>query len=177
MRIFFISLVLILSVFFMGFKLFNRGEVMVPKEEQVVNSLIGRAAETLKQKYKMKPIGTTVSMPRCVVKNLGVHFQIHGPVTRSEIRKVLVEVAKDFLSMVNEDLELRPLLESYPFSAKNIDIALFIKDDTGKGIRDPYISYAGIRNGKLDYVILDETDVKDEFIESYEDALNALQRH
>ena len=81
--------------------------------------------------------------------------------------------------MVNEDLELKPLLETYPFTANNVDIALFIIDDTGRGQRDPYISMAGVRNGKLDYVILVQIDgiptVKDEFFESYEDALKALK--
>jgi hypothetical protein len=167
-----------LSFFIMGFKMFENVKEYVPEEEQVVNTLIDRSAEFFKQKFKLKPIGTLVSMPNCVVKKLGIHFQIYESIERDKIRKILVEIADEFVTMINKDIAIRPLLEVYPFTVKNVDIALFIQDKNGIDVWAPHIGMASIRKGSLKYIVLEEVDdipvIREQFVESYEDALKIL---
>lgn len=149
----------------------------IPKSEQAVNNLLDKIAVSLRKEYKMKPVATNVAMPGGVVKLLGLDFQIIGPLSRDEIRKVLIESAQDFLACVNSDEAVRPYLENYPFEIKNIEIILFVIGSKGIRLDDPYIGIAGMSYGKLFYETLITTDIpttKSEFKETYEEAVQAL---
>ena len=146
----------------------------IPKSDQAVNHLFERSARSIEKKYKMKAIGTVVAMPEGVVKELGLSFQIQGPLIKEEIRKILITSAKDFLQIVNSDEAVRPYLTKYPFEIKNVEITLFLVDSQGIGLDDPYIGVAGLSRGELDYQILVTTHIpkiKCESVESYEEAL------
>ena len=118
-------------------------------------------------------------MPGGTVKLLGLDFQIRGPLPKEEIRKLLIELNREFILLVNSDENVRPYLEHYPFEIKNIEITLFFRDARGMKLNDPHISIAGISRGRLDYQVLTRTDgipsVKSESVESYEEALEALK--
>jgi hypothetical protein len=161
-----------------GYEMSNSQKYEIPKSGQAVNGLLCRIEHSLEKKYKMKTIGTNVAMPGGVVKLLGLDFHIRGPLSREEIRKILIESAQDFLTMVNSDEAVRSYLENYPFKIENVHITLFCIDSRGFKLDDPYIGIAGIARGELDYKILITTDIpsiKSEFEESYEEAMEALQ--
>jgi len=118
-------------------------------------------------------------MPGGVINLLGFHFTIQGPLTKEDLRPVLVNCAKDFLSIVNNDADVRSYLIHYPFTMNNIDVSLFLVDSSRMRLDDPYIGIAGIANGKLDYLTLVTTDIpeiKTSIEESYEDALKLLKQ-
>jgi hypothetical protein len=150
----------------------------IPQSEQIVDHLLYQIKHSLGKKYKMKTIATNVAMPGGIVKLLGLDFHIRGPLSREELRHLLVDLAQDFVAFVNSDQAIKPYLENYPFEVKNIDITLFIRDSRGIRLEDPYIGVAGISRGRLDYQILITADdipsVKNESEESYEEALQAL---
>jgi hypothetical protein len=150
-----------------------------PSRGQIVNDLLYRTANSFEKKYKINAIATTISMPGGAVKLLGLDFQVRGPLSKEEIRKILIDLAQDFVVSVNSDEAIKPYLENYPFEIKNIEITLFFMDSRNIRLNDPYIGIAGISRGKLDYQILITTDIpsiKSEFDESYEEALQALNR-
>lgn len=170
--------------FFLIFSLINlsfimpRNHVEMPENERIVNETICKIAASLQKKYKMQPIGTSISMPDGIVKELGIDFQIIGPLTREELRKILVDCAQELLSVVNTTNELLPFLEKTIFSVDNVDINLFIVDTNGVRLEQPNIGVAGIIRGKLDYEILVTEDipiVKNSYVETYEDALKFLK--
>ncbi|PJD93785.1 MAG: hypothetical protein CK425_12410 [Parachlamydia sp.] len=147
--------------------------------EEAVNDLLYRIAHSFEKKYKVNTIATNVAMPRGIVKLLGLDFQVRGPLSKEEIRKILIALSQDFLVSVNSDEAIKPYLENYPFEIKNIEITLFFMDSRNIRLNDPYLGIAGISRGKLDYQILITTDIpsiKSEFDESYEEALQALNR-
>jgi hypothetical protein len=173
--IFFLSLGVVV---FMGCNMSQHESENIPMSEQAVNSLMGKIARSFKQKYNMRACGLAVAMPRGVVKELGLDFRIYGPLSRDEIRKVLVRSVQEFLLLVNSDEAVKPYLENYPFTFKNVDISLFLNGFNGNGLDDPHIGIAGISKGKLDYEILITTDIpttKSRFVETYEEALKALE--
>ncbi len=167
-------------IIFVGCEMPNHQNVEIPKSEKAVNDLLYKISQSFEKKYKMNAIATNVSMPGGVVKLLGLDFQIRGPLSKNEIRKILIDTAQEFLTSVNSDVAVRPYLENYPFKIKNIDITLFLIDAKGIRLDDPHIGIASISRGTLDYDILITTDIpsiKSEFEESYEEVLKGIQNH
>ena len=78
--------------------MFQEQNVPIPMNEQIVNKLIGQVSKTLEKKYHMLPIGVNVGMPGGVVKLLGVHFQIVGPLPKEKLRKILLDASEEFLN-------------------------------------------------------------------------------
>lgn len=147
----------------------------IPDDEIVVNQLLSKISSSLEMKYDLKTIGTIVSMPGGNVKELGLDFQIRGPLSQNEIRKILIRISQDFIAFVNADINIRKYLAYHPFDIKNINITLFVTDSNGKRVDAPYIGIAGISTGILDYKILVTTDiptVQSAFEESYSEALD-----
>jgi len=169
---------IVVAFFFIGFILIDQNKQEIPKSEQVVDRLMNKVVSILGKKYKLQARAIKIAMPGGVINLLGFHFTIQGPLTKEELRLILVSCAQDFLSIVNSDAEIRPYLIHYPFTLNNIDITLFLVDSFKEDLDDPYIGIAGIANGKLDYLTLITTDIpkiKTRTEESYEEALNTLK--
>jgi hypothetical protein len=134
----------------------------------------------LKKKYEINTIATTISMPGGIVKLLGLDFQMLGPLSKEEIRKMLITLEEDFLVFVNSDEAIKPHLNNYPFRIENIEITLFFIDSKRMELLDPNIGIAEVSGGSLEYKILSRTEgflsIKSTSKESYEEALQALNR-
>ena len=123
-------------------------------------------------------------MPEGDIQYLALEFQICGPLSNQELRKILIGAANDFLADINTDSELCPYLKNHSLSIREIGIVLFLIDSSGRGLRDPHTSIAEISKGKLDYDILVDTydnelkrnipQFKSKSCETYEEALNIL---
>jgi len=135
----------------------------------------------LKKKYKINTIATNISMPGGIVKLLGLDFQVQGPLSKEEIRKILIALVQDFLVSVNSNEKIKPYLENYPFEIKNIEITLFFIDSQRMELLDPNIGIAKVSSGSLSYKILAKTNgilsIKSLSKESYEEALQILNRN
>ena len=176
-----INIITLCLLFFLGScEMTGSQGYYIPESEQAVGALLSKIKRSLEEKYRIKAIGTSISMPGGDVRELGLDFQIQGPLSREETREILIGLAHDFIAYVNSDERVRPYLKYYPFTVDNVDINLFFIDSKGYDLDDPYIGIAGIARGKLDYVILVTTDIpniKSKFIESYEEALKALENN
>ncbi len=154
----------------------NQINLEIPKSEQSVNRLLHQISVLFDKKYKLKTRATNVSMPDGEVKLLGLDFQIRGPLSRGDLRKILLQLEQEFLEIVNSDETIRPYLQIYPFKTENIDITLFVVDSRGIVIEDPNIGIAAIARGKLVYKTVisgDTPHIESEFEETYEEALKA----
>lgn len=150
----------------------------IPRNEQIVNKLMGQLANELSKKCKMKPIGITVGMPSGVVKLLGLEFDIIGPLSKNEIRKILISSSEEFIVKINNDIDIRPYLEFYPFKKENIEIVLYFNDKNYSGLNHPHIGVASIRKNILQYKTLITTDIprlQTKDVETEEEALRALK--
>lgn len=121
------------------------------KEDRLVTQIEAKLAQHLAAKYGLRVVGDSTSMPGGVIKEVGLLFQVNHLLTREEARELLVNCVQEFLSEMNSNEEIRPHLENYPFTSKNIDITVFIKDQKGKDVFDPNLGVVHARFGKLDY--------------------------
>lgn len=133
-------------------------------------------AMSLSKKFQMVPVGEGGSLYNCV-RGLFLAFNIRGPLSKDQLRKILVNSVEEFVVAVNSNEEIRPYLKVYPFTSEEIEVSLVVVDKRGEEIYDPDIGSATARKGKLIYNITDKNDefnYKSTISESYEDAFNIV---
>jgi hypothetical protein len=156
----------------------------IDPDEKAVNAVMARNSKALAKKYQMRPFAVTVAMPGGDIQYLELKFQIKGPLSKEQMRNILIEAAHDFLKDINSDSALCFYLKNNSLTIKDIGITLFLIDHSGRDLDDPHIGIAKISKGKLRYDILIETynevlkfdipQLKSKSTETYEEALHIL---
>jgi hypothetical protein len=172
-----IFLVLVLCTF-TGFIMPSiRQEYSPSRGEQLVNSTLVRTAKTIYEKYNIKSCGLGAAMPGGPIQELTLCFNTKSPFTKEQLRELLIKSAQELLKQVNENNEIQEFLKERPFILKNVQIIIYNSDKNGREVYDPGISTAEISKGILTYQTVDLSDTfkyKNEYEESYEEALKAL---
>ena len=174
-----ITLLIILSIF-VGFVMLNKHPKYHPSRgEQLVNSTLAKAAKIIKEKYNVIPCGVGVSMPGGPIQKVALCFDTKYPYTKEQLRELLIKVAQELLKQVDENQEIQEYLKEHPFTIKNVQIIIYNHDKNGNSLTDPQISNAQILRGIVSYATIDPEDsfkYKNEFEESYEEAVKALSK-
>lgn len=149
----------------------------ISRAEQLVNSILIKSAHAIEKKYSLKLSGEGSAMPEGIIDELTLAFDARGSFNKEFLRKILINAAQHLLNAINSDKEINFFLKTPPFKIENIQIIIYVYDSSGRSIYDPFISVAEIANGTLIYQTVDPMDTykfKNEFKESYEEALQAL---
>lgn len=177
MKSIFLASVVTLSIFTGFIMSDNKQEYHPSKGGQLVNSLLANAAKLIKVKYNVKPCGMGVAMPGGPIREVTLCFDTKYPYTKEQLRELLIRFSAELLRLVNENKEIQEFLKWRPFTIKNIEIVIYNHDENGFDLKDPQISVANISQGQLSYSTIDPEDTfkyKNEYEESYEEALKAL---
>ncbi|HEV8052732.1 MAG TPA: hypothetical protein VGP47_09565 [Parachlamydiaceae bacterium] len=124
----------------------------------MAKEISAKVQKTLSDRYKMKILGVKSGLADCV-NVLGLSFQIQGPLSKEELRVVLVGSVEEFLTQINSNLELRPFLKNYPFTTNEITITIFIKDKNGQSLYHPDISLAYSSTGEISFNTVDKNNI------------------
>lgn len=175
-----IFVLLITLLIFTGFVMKNNQEYHLSRGEQLVNSILGKTAKIIKDKYNLKPCGEGAAMPGGPIQKLALCFDTKYPYTKEKLRELIIKTAQELLNQVNENKEIQEFIKEPPFTINNIQIIIYNHDKNGRSLRDPEISNAQILQGILSYSSIDPQDsfkYKNEYEETYEEALKALSTH
>jgi hypothetical protein len=98
------------------------------EESTMIYKFINGVGKNLAIKYCMKQYGNGLAgMDK--IWQLALEFERCGdPLTEEEARELIVNCVNDFLTAVNNNQQLKPLLRDYPFTANNIDLTIFNYD-------------------------------------------------
>jgi hypothetical protein len=172
---------LITLLMFTGFVMQSKQQAYHPsKGEQLINSTLAKAAKIIKEKYNIKPSGVGVAMPGGPIQEVTLCFDTKYSYSKDQLRELLIKSMEELLNQVNKNKEIQEFLKEKPFTIKNIQIIIYNHDERGREVYDPEISTAEISQGILTYQTVDLTDTfkyKNEFEETYEDALKAISKH
>ncbi len=172
-------IVLIILIIFTGFIMANKDQSYPSKGEQIVNSILAKTAQTIEKKYYVKPCGVGAAMPGGPIQILTLCFDTKSIHTKEQLREVLVTSAQELLRQVNENNDIQEFLKERPFTIKNIQIIIYNHDKNGREVYDPNTSGIQIAQGILTFRTVDKSDTfrfKDQFEESYDEALKALSK-
>jgi hypothetical protein len=166
-------------IIFTGFIMFSKDQSYHPSEgEQLVNSLLPKAAGIIQDKYKIRPCGVGVSMPGGPIQKVALCFDTSYPYSKEKLRELLINSAHELLNQVQKNKEIQKFIKEPPFTIKNVQIIIYNHDKDGRELRDPEISVAEISQGGLNYQTIDPQDsfkYKIDFSETYEEALKILE--
>lgn len=70
------------------------------------------------------------------IKTVKLSFHIEKKSDVNEARKVIIDMAEEFLSDINADQEIRPFLSNYPFDNKNVEILIGFVDENDHLLND-----------------------------------------
>jgi hypothetical protein len=88
---------------------------------------------------------------------LGLYFEIKGPLTCEQLRCTLVQSSRELLALIKSNYLMQPFLENRPFTERNINLILFVVDEHGFDLLPPHIGIAKCQGGELTYeTIMDE---------------------
>lgn len=114
-------------------------------------------AQKLSKKHDMELSGSGGGLARCV-NILSLSFEKLGPLSKVQLRKILIDSVEEFLSAINSNEELRPYLKNYPFTSKEIQIEIYIRDACGREVCSPNIAVATAKDGILSYKTVSKDD-------------------
>ena len=177
------SIIALITVFLMISILYVYGTRLMtnqyvrPKYILMANEIISDVASILKERHKMNVVAVTEGMADCV-NVVGLSFQILGPLSKERLREIIVDCVEEFLVLINANEPLRPFLKNYPFTSKEIRIAIFVVDSTGIKVYEPEIMLVAQSCGEIGYRMADKEakfGYKSSEFEDYETALEIVR--
>lgn len=121
------------------------------ESSRIIGQFFKKMRSPFESKYDISPIGTTISMPEGELKLLGLSFEMYGPLTREELRVMLVDMAEEFLEEFRSNQRLISYMKEPYVALKNVEITFYLNGREGQSIIDPDISIASVHQGYLKY--------------------------
>ena len=111
------------------------------------------------------------------VKSFSLTYVSERKVNIVEARFLIVECIEDLLKDINDYKEIRPYLNDYPFTAKNLEFGIMFMKSNGDFIQDNYLSDVSLSQGNVYYGIQppNVNILKDIYEETYEEALRIVR--
>ena len=115
-----------------------------PRDYEVIaNEISAKVAKTLIKRHQMDWVGEGGGMMGSVYM-ISMSFQIHHLMDRVESRERIVDCVEELLAAINSSEEIRPFLKNYPFTTKNIRVAIFTEFPNGQEVFHPNICVVSV---------------------------------
>jgi hypothetical protein len=142
-----------------------------PHYVKLAHEITANTAKKLEEQKKLYLIGTGGGMMHDI-QAMHMSFQFFHEVDLKEGRELIVYAVREYLSDINNNEEVRPYLHNYPFTAKNIEIRIFIYGPDRHELSPEKIYYISAINGIVDYYVRGPDNFRQAVCEeTYEEAL------
>jgi hypothetical protein len=134
------------------------------------NIIRSRVAAQLKKEKKLSPIGFGGQAMDEVVM-LSLSFINYKPLDIKESRELLIYCTDVFVDAVNKEERIHRYLKNYPFTPKNVEVAIFLRNSDGSTITSG-LRIISADNGFLEYEVdnpdgpLPKTVLKETYLEA-----------
>lgn len=165
-----ITLIIVCSCL-VGFCFFTRHE----NYEKIADRLTEKIAEKLKEQKKLQLVGTGGKMMKDI-QAMDMSFHFYQEVDLKTGRDLVVSAVDEYLNGINNNKELKPYLHEYPFTAKNVEILIWIYKSDGTSPSSDKIYYISAIDGIITYYVNEpETNSRKVICkETYDEALKAI---
>jgi hypothetical protein len=173
----FLILLLFIAMLTLSFNFFKSK----PRDHaDIAREIRGKVARKLSKKHQMDCIGVGGGMMDSVYM-IGLTFQIYHIMDQAEARERIVDCVEEILNAINGNQEIRPYLKNYPFTTKNLQVAISVKQSDGRDVFDPDFEMVFIfESDDIDYCTVDSANTrryKNQYRESYKEALAMVRRN
>jgi hypothetical protein len=143
------------------------------------NSIVGRYSKEAKKKYGFDVFATGGRMCESV-ECVFISYSSNQKLNVAQTRELFVEIEEELIRKYNENEEIRPYLDNFPFTSNNIELSLTFFDKSYEFMSDGFVAYAVIIKGII-YYSTDSHDstrgnpLVDLHEEPYEEALRIVR--
>jgi hypothetical protein len=120
--------------------------------EKIADEITERTAKELKAEKNLYLVGTGGQMMDDI-QMMAMSFYYYQEVDLKAARELIVYVINKYLLAINSNKEIRPSLHEYPFTAKNVEISIFIYKPDRYELPPEKIYCIECMNGRLEYFI------------------------
>ena len=149
-----------------------------PSADAVRHKVIRNSIRNIEREYGIVCCGKGLSMPGGPLRSIGFSFQVLGPLTKNDIRKIIVGAANELITQAKYH-SIDEYLYEPPFGLGHVQINLFIASREGE-VYHPDIGVAGILDGVITYDTFDSTVEFPKEVEitkeTYEEAVALLKQ-
>lgn len=162
------------------FLLFNLFDFFSPSQKpehvKVADAIRVEVGDRLEKKHHIRIVGDYAALFD-KINELGFRFQAVGPLTKDQLREILVDCVEDLVRTVNEKEGISQYLGVDPFTYKQVNIAIFLSDAQGRWLYYPYIEIASAGHGQLCFLTKEDgvPGYKTEETEDYQEALKKVR--
>jgi len=148
-----------------------------PRYVKLAHEITDKTAKKLKDQKNLILIGTGGKMMDDI-QAMDMSFNYYQVVNLEEARKLIGFIISEYLSDINNNQEIRPYLHEYPFTAKNVEIRIFIYNLDRSKVSPEKIYYVSAIDGIIDYYIRGPEKYSRKAIqeETYEEARAILNK-
>jgi len=146
-------------------------------DEKLVNLITAKTAKKLENEKSLILIGTGGSMMDDI-KMLMMGFEYRKAVNIAMARKLLIDSVEEYLSEINANEVIRAHLHNYPFTSKNIEIVIYIRNPDGSKVALDEFKVISALEGKMFYYVdcPEKHTLKAVYEETYEEALQLVSK-
>ena len=124
------------------------------RDEQLVNNILSDHIRLQKKKNRLVLVASGYSMPE-KVKRFMVYFISGQKLSPEQAWVLTLNSSQDLLALINENEEIRPFLDHYPFTESDIELRIHFIDEKGEPMLPPFIALAFMDEGKIACYYLD----------------------
>ena len=146
-----------------------------PEYVKMADRITAKVAKKLKEDKGLHACGVSGRMMDDI-KKMGLDFQFFHLVTIDEARELMVNAISEYLAAINENEAIRPFLHNYPFTAKNLEISIWILLPDRRDPPKDEIHLIQLYKGNIAYYpdFSNRHPYQPLYIETYEDAAKKL---
>ena len=147
-----------------------------PDYVRKAHAITAQVARKIKEETGLRLIGTGGGMMGHI-RMMAMSFAHYGGVTMEEGRELVVYCVQEYLTAINACEEIRDYLIHYPFTSRDIEIAIFIRGPKNEDVPIGELNAVGIIKGILDYNIKQTglPSMKKIHKETYQEAVKIIQ--
>lgn len=148
----------------------------LPTKQSLVNEVMNQTFVKMKMEKGLIPCGIGSGMMH-QIRMLALAFDYYKEIDIDEARELLIAAGSEFLKTINSNEKIRIFLDQYPFTPKNIEISIFLRNPDGSLTEPGKLTVASIINGILKYNIRSLATGQLEIVykESYEEAIQKVR--
>lgn len=121
-----------------------------PRYVKLAHEITEKTAKELKAQKNLYLIGTGGQMMDDI-QMMAMSFNYYQEVNLKTARELTIYAINEYLSAINNNKEVRPYLHEYPFTAKNVEIRIFVYNPDRSELSLEKIYCIECINGDLEY--------------------------
>ena len=123
MKLFFnVGVILFMFSFLFGCSSFG---YQSPRYVKLAHEITEKTAKELKEQKNLYLIGTGGQMMDDI-QMMAMSFDYYQEVNLKTARELTIHAINEYLSAINNNKEVKPYLHEYPFTAKNVEIRIWV---------------------------------------------------